>query len=1564
MRATGNPRAKVARARLPLAKTGIRAVGARPPALVAGVLVTAIALVLALALPGTHRDSLAAAQPAPPEEALPQTDASLPAREVTMIGATPEEPGAPGKEEMWGVGREGSGAGASTVLVRYYVHPGAVEAEEGTWTLGPALPEELPKQFKLLASPLAGQMTPTGFGVLLGTVKGAADNEQVVLVRKPGGAFTATGPVPVEGETEPLLVKGQRLGGLHRAPMIAPLQEADGEAGALVAPVSEEGLVENGVLHWDGHHWSDEPIEIPAKSSESFRVLAIGASSPTNAWLLAGLSANYPSGAVALFRRVESSPGHWSWKPVALSAGAGDGEAHPLTLPIQNPTSPGAPPEGEPLTVPGADAPALEAQLLTVTSEGIWVDGARGDLTLRAPVTATLFFKPEGTGGGTVESSWCELPAEAPAGTPSCEHELPEQLPLGPSRSIGWADGSGYGERVITGLPEGVSLRLEGESFKRVLALGGNENNSPGGEHGAAFSTPTEGWLGYSAMPVHIALASKLQPSRLQPWPVSFRHPLVAIAPEPGAPVGAIGSGALAVGENGAVARYKPGAGWLPESLLGPGGRAETHVRLRAIAWPVPRRAFAVGEEGEMWLWREETGLWERDPATPINFRANLYGIAFDPNDPTRGYAVGRDAVGQGGVLLRYGKTWTEETALPPQVQGASFNSIAFAGSEAIVAYSRQPNPQVNEFVGGLLVNEGSGWHVDQGAEAVAGASSVPRAVAGLPDGGAAFVASGSEGGERLYEREAAGAPWQVAPTPLPSSPAGALALFRENGALRAVVTAGGNGLSAGSSSTTPGFPPPQAPTGGLSSGPESGGVLRQTATGWRDESHELNPVGGQEGSFVAFDLPYRPDPIFAVLIDPTGTQGWAVGGISDPEDEPIETADVERYPADGVAPLGAGSAPVASPGPATFAFGGEALCAAPCSDRAHAGVGPQVWLRSALALAGRVGEAGGSHVSAFFDTGPTVTAGTFVGSKSPPIPFADELGSYASIFSVSAIPVYDTLTPDDLDARPEQDGSEASWEAAFAAFPRPFGGEGAPGSGEEPTRCGAALGCESAYYAVEREGVWVLVLDDSQHGDVDQAQREWVQRRLGAAGAEAKPVLVVGNANLGAQVAAHDIEATRLLAALVGENPDGAGDPGHYVASAYFYDSPEANVQERLTYNGHQLAAFGSGTLGYEYLATEQAGDFHGAKGILLGHVQASERKPNDEAPVSVQLIPVIGELALEADNGTLLRRSSVSMFEGLARRPRAGCRGSESGQTQCAEDQYTPIPELCVISGCQTAVLPEYEFESSDKEVGRFVERNTASSNPHEVLQNAKGEPISDEREAGKPLAAQSGLFCAFNPGTTTVTIRAGGLSASLPVTVQAGSVREPCGTVPLKPRAPAEATASPPPPPPPPTTSPNVTPASSTPPPVPLPAPPPIAPIPTRPLPLRTPPPASFFVPLASTVPTVVFVPPPLPPAANPTPPSGTSAVTSPVEAAQKEEEEEEATESVSNQAVAYRAYEHEPAPAYLLGLLVLAAFAGASIGRRSRRRGTKLRVAPATLSSARAQRRMAAGRRRRW
>ena len=156
-----------------------------------------------------------------------------------MIGATPEEPGAPGAEETWGIGREGSGGNSTAVLVRYYLHPGRWKRRKAAGRWGRRCPKNCLRSSSSTASPLAGQMTPRGFGVLVGTEKGAADSNRSCSCASPAAPSEATGPVPVEGEAEPLLVKGQHLYGKERAPMIAPLEEADGEAGALVVPVSE-----------------------------------------------------------------------------------------------------------------------------------------------------------------------------------------------------------------------------------------------------------------------------------------------------------------------------------------------------------------------------------------------------------------------------------------------------------------------------------------------------------------------------------------------------------------------------------------------------------------------------------------------------------------------------------------------------------------------------------------------------------------------------------------------------------------------------------------------------------------------------------------------------------------------------------------------------------------------------------------------------------------------------------------------------------------------------------------------------------------------------------------------------------------------------------------------------------------------------------------------------------------------------------------------------------------------------------------------------------------------------
>jgi photosystem II stability/assembly factor-like uncharacterized protein len=1464
----------------------------------------ALTLGLLVGLPGTRATAPADGQTGSGEP-RPYTDASVPAHDVVMIGSSTAE----ATDETWGMGLE---HGASS-LVRYTPETG--------WLLGPGLldsggqplagfqldqPEAAIYPFP---SPLSGQMTANGSGVLAGTVEQGAD--PVLLVRNPGGSFQETAPLPTTGEAA--LQKGERLLGVERAPMIAALDEADGHAGALAVPVTEAGGVEDRVLHWDGEHWTSEPIEIPNASKEEFQVLGIassaeGASSTEGAWLLAKLSAShYPVGSVALFRRELGKGGETpTWQPVAVNGGA---PGEPLVVPTVGKE------KEEPFTVPGR----YQSQVLTVTSEGVWLDGERADEQARQAST-TMFFKPTGEEPeGEIATSWCKLP-EGTEGVPGCPHELPEALSKARVRSFAWANASTPdGERVITGFPDGVSLRLDGDEFKRVLALGGGpsaRSEDVGGTFGSAFSNPSEGWLGQERLPVHLTLEHI--ESRLKPWPVSFRHALLALAPAPVGAAGSLSSEALAVGDEGEVARYEPGKGWMPESLLGPGGKHETPL-LRAVAWPTPTRAYAVGDRGQMWLWRGETDLWEADPATPLNFQGNLLGIAFDPNEPARGYAVG-----ESGVLLRYGKTWTQEPAeaLPSQVVGASFTSIAFAGSEAIVAY-RKLTPSTEDYEGGLIVNDGSGWHIDEGAAAAIGAGA-PWAVAALPDGGAAFTTDHGQ----VFERQAAGDPWQETPTPYPGegSP-GSIAVFRENGALR-VIAIGSVPLSEiakveSESSAPPGFPPTLIKPYPLESNQEKG-VLRQTATGWSDEEHELNDVKEPEGEWAEYDTVYQPDPVAEVLVDPTGSQGWAVGGIADSErGGQLDTADVWRYPGEqGTPPVGAGSAPIATAAVATFAIGGGSQCTAPCADRAEAKLGPDMWLSHAMEVAGGISP----RPRAFLYTGPRVTSGRVAGPATVPVPHQRELERYAELIAQGSIPAFAAASPTDLDLAHSEDTFEETFKQAFDY---PFAN----------ALC-ETEGCQSAYYAEETGGsgvpVRVIVLDDSEHGEIGSGQLEWLEEELKGATVRSEPAIVIGNADLAAQIAAGGAggeAAQRVVNALV-----------NGYASAYFFDSPEQNVRRTLHSGSSSIEAFGSGTLGYVKSTSQEESDFIGASGFLLVEVGALNAKR--VAEVKVKLIPDIGELALEAEEGTLLRRSQAALFSALARRPRSGDNAAK-GSTTALTDPYIPIPANCVGTACAEGLFPEYEFSSSNPKVGNFVKPNLAlEPNGHEPEYAANGKPIQEPESGSK-----SSLFCAFNPGTTTVTIKAGGLAASLPVTVEAGSARQPCGTVPAEKLPGVQQAASAPAPPP----APAPTPApAAAPPPVPVPPPPPAAVVP-RPA-ARPVPPTAFFVQPGLTDFVPGFVPPPVPQPARPTPPSGTSAV----EAVEREEEEESAPESVSNQAVAYRAPEHDPAPAYILGIVVLAAFAGASVRRRPGRRGREIRVAPATISAMRAQRRMASRR----
>lgn len=1421
---------------------------------------------------------------------------------ATFLGASPLEAGG----EVWATSTSGA------TLARY--------TDAGGWE---TLPAPLGADGQPIAGldfapgPGAGRTTPAG-GVLAAAT---AAERQLLVVRDPGGDPHEAAEPPTD-----VLAPGEALFGAEGAagPLLGALEEADGGTRAFVVPAVASGAPE-AVLSLAGDSWSREPICVGFSpgpcvppASSSFRVLAIEAGGG-EAWLLA--KGATPGEGVELFRR-EGTGGAAAWKQQSLGPAGSLG-----SLLAQ------ASPQGLPLSVRSAGQP------LTVSEAGVWVDaqltsgGEKHD--------ATIYYD---IGAGEITGSWCDL-SSSPG---LCSRPLGSELPAGPGRSFAWPPGSGsdpYGRRVITGVGQGAILSLEGGAFQRIALDGGEAGSS----QGAALSSPDDGWLGADP-PLHLTLDPEA--SSLQPWPVPFRRPLTAIAPQPGASVAALGSEALAVGASGEVARYVPEVGWEPEFLLTASGKRAT-PNLRGVAWPEPGRAFAVGDGATMWVWQKATGFWQPDPAEPANLiRANFTGIAFDPARPSRGYAVGKQ-----GLLLAYGRTWTQEQ-LPAGVPGeANFTSIAFAGSEAIATYKFPVEHNGDAaYTGGVIVNDGTGWRIDQGAEAALGLA-VPQLVAGLPDGGAAIASEEDAAGEALViERDSGTGPWGAAPGGSAGFPA-ALAAIREGGEVRAIVSVaqgqGGEDLGTDREQVFNQPPPGQPP---LLSDPYplagSGVVLRQVATGWRDEQHQAYPLPKAAEGQTSYDLPQRPDPVLAMLVSPDGGEGWAVGGEAGTfvqfQSEAVQTAGVMRYGASAAPPSNASPSPIGvEEGAVSLAFGGNAQCAGPCADLAGTGIGAARWSKTAVGSA-----AGIPGLSAFVYTGPgiatmaTAPAGR-LGATLSPAAFAREEAAYAQRLGLAAgaLPVFAAPAETDLDRA----GSLATFQAAFSSFGAPFG-TASPGTGITPlSQSGPGQGYYSFASSQSGRAVDVIVLDYSAPS-LDPAQRCWLAGQLAAAGAGGSPAIVVGQRDLGGLASGAAQDAARVIPILIeGTPPAGCAVSGNpRGASAYFFDYPEQSRAYSLTTGKRSIPAFGSGTLGYVEPPRRQETDFTGSSGFLIASVDTGARDPaTNVAPVSVRLIPEIGGLALDATDGTLLRRSRPALFEALARRPLAGseCDGS-SAPRACegvAPDPYVPIPAECHGSRCSTAILPEYSFESSKPEIADFVASDPASFNPRSVLL-IHDKPVAD---------SSSGLLCAFNAGTTTVTVSTGGLAYSQKVTVLAGTPQRPCGTTPLH-NAAAGQPALAAPPPPVPASAPGVAPSPTPLPPPPSPVPPAPSPAPPS-VPHLPPAPAAvvapFVPPPVNPTPLVPIVPPPPAPAFEPTPPSGTSPVTAP-----QPDQEEEAAFDLVHHMVAHPPQTSAGVPAGAAGrggglplallpaLALLAALGGAVCLRRTRpRRDRRPRLA---------------------
>jgi hypothetical protein len=1467
-----------------------------------------------------------------------QPELGLPGTDVVAFGASPAE-----GEEIWAYAKTGPEpltVGGHAYAEQYVLlrrtgssnwQPLPLPAAAGGESLAPSGGRGSPAEY----GPFAGQATASGGVVLL--------SGQNLVVRDPGGE-PKLAPAPKSsmlGAKESLLPpQSSQTPTVPYAAIEDSGTSGASHTGVLIAPYddgSSEGM-SPGVLHFDGESWSREPIgsKPEMEKLEHLTALALSCagagsvpegSSPQNCWLLASAQVKVSGEArnmLLLYRRTGSGSTA-GWQRVNVPGLLNEESKHTVS----------ALPQG--------------AQMLTATAQGLWVD-------FKADVGSTVAHESDVselvTQSGSevhVTGPWCH-----PTGT-ECELSLGGDLPS-VYRSFAWAgSGEDPGTRIITGLPDHAMLELAGGSFRYEIGPGGADGQAPGG---AAFEPPQgeqpqEGLIADGVNPVAapdgagqaqaVALKPNPEGSQLAEEAVPFRRPLYAVAQPPGTVPGRSGSPAVAVGEMGEIARYTPATGWLPEALYNSEGTAQTQTALRGVAWPEPGRIYAVGDSGTMWLWRAETGLWEPDPAKPPNFIGNLQAIAFSPTDPQLGYAAGRQ-----GALLRFGKSW-EQVPLPAELKEVNFTSITFAGGEALATFRTLENPpgsssQITKFeTGGVAVEEvgdGLHWHVDAGAAALL--SQLPRTdrvlskISGLSDSGVVAAGPG-----KVIERESQSGSWRFSAQPLPEAAnIAALAAYRDSsGSIRALVSVDlderldPEHFGSGDLQETPfgiDLAPPSVagePTAFLGPDllPNSGYLLRETAAGWSDMQHDALPA--PSGGGFPLDSPVRPDPVLALLAGPSGESGLAVGGrtgdiegrVLTPGSNDVEgqTAAVQRFPAGDASQNGRGSPATIPTRPTTanFVVGGQAACAQLCANYAAEGLGPDAWLEHALQVANGIAGNSEGGLSGFLYTGGRLSSDADLEQE----PSAErgeslkrDLTRYANLLGSDGgqVPVY---------AAPSEDltGSNAGSQPFSAILSTYL--PGASGGG---------------YYAFPSQGktsVLVVVLS-FMHGELEPGEESWLIGTLGSAKA---PVIVMGNDSLGLTLPEEDASSARVTVKVAADAAAVSRILVEDGASAYFFDYPGGNVEGAVSYGTRTIPAFGTGTLGYVKPEDEfrEAGSL-GSSGFLLAEVETGVPAPNagpNAVKVTARVVPNIGSLAIEATGGTLLQRSHVALFEALARRPSAGSAIEEgNGLELSGPDPYDKIPFFCQGANCADQVPQEYTFSSSNPEVGNFVAHDPTSREPLQVLLGANQLPVPD---------SHSGLFCAFNPGTTTVSVTTAGLTYSLPVTVLAGSVEYPCGTVPLKNPPPLElpsgATFKAP------QTSPSSVPPTSTPqlqsiapPPAPVPAAPPT--------PHQAPHPAipEFGLPFTQlTVPPIpAIVPAPATPGGEPTPPSGSSQVFQTMAATKEEREDEVATEmTATRSALAYDPNEGSGPGPLLLMLVVVAAGAGTGIrrGRRSQR-----------------------------
>jgi hypothetical protein len=983
-------------------------------------------------------------------------------------------------------------------------------------------------------------------------------------------------------------------------------------------------------------------------------------------------------------------------------------------------------------TFPATGSPALDLTgvdtdaLGTVEPKGLYADGAS------VWVEASVALPPEQPEGHRVLALLGESPGLA--GTVQVDRSW---CTLVGSPAVEWSScGEPLGRAVVPQAifdvaGEPVAL-ADHEGFVNIFEHGRwTSVAAPGfGAAGAGasdFTSPNEGWVaGADALGLW---SSEARTSLLASWPLPDRSTLTSVALPPGSSGTAAEAGALTVGFKGTALSYEPGTGW----QVNPVPARARHANLLGVAFAGPGSAFAVGQFGTILHWNGSS--WSEDRQSSTLTGSQLNGVAFSSSG--EGWAVGAD-----GTILHYdGSSWTSES-VPAEDVGVSVTSVAVAGSEAFA------------IVGGELIvhRPGGSWEPASFEGGVEPAPESLRLVAGLADGGLVVA-----GRSVLLFRQQAGGAFEYAPQPLQGI-AVALAPFRQSdGQLRTYVSI--------------------APTADANTGNPAGDgeLLRQTEDGWQDLSRSQYAGGGTAG-----DGAVKSDPVLAVTTGANGEHAWAAGGYDGTRDaagqgtaEPVstrsegwQTASLWRYDIGGSEQSPANGATVApslsvEPGTVSFAFFTSPLCRTDCSAVPDAQ--PDVNLTAAAHEIATYAEQQGGPAFAMLGgnaVGPVETTAYEEGEDAPRdfTHLGEELAPLGGLATFAAAGPFDRV--------PRQPSEDAlrPWAEAFADAPAPFG-TGQDAGSIAPVSGGATEHEVHRYYSFEASQnggtVLVIVLDDSARGGLEAGETAWLRGQLEANAALQLPVVVISGRPLRKTAQANLTGVAELLTEprwngnVVAVFSTNGASPRPFKAGEVKERDERRLIPEEAPPEAPQIPEYEGATLGY------QEAENNGVTWYLAS-------VDTQVHTVSVAAVPIVESLDLKAVDGLTVPRSRTLQFEAIARRP-AATLATQAGEESPAFpgfDDYVQIPA----PSCGTCVEPSYTFTSSEPAIGTFVAA-TGVGSPYPKL-NSKGHPVA---------SSSSGLFCGYNPGTTVVTVTAGLLTYSETVTVEAGSVGEPCGTVP---------------------------------------------------------------------------------------------------------------------------------------------------------------------------------------